>query len=59
MNPDARPGFPNITAIALENAEGKPYISTRDFIRAGIPSSILAFFVCMTLGYGMCIAASL
>ncbi|KAI7862321.1 Sodium:sulfate symporter transmembrane region-domain-containing protein [Spinellus fusiger] len=44
-------GFPNMSAIMQENALGKPYLSTRDFVMAGVPTSIVCtLFVC-TLGY--------
>ncbi|KAI7857135.1 SPX domain-containing protein [Circinella umbellata] len=46
-------GFPNMSAIMLEDPKGKPYLTTRDFIITGIPTSIFCtIFVC-TLGYGI------
>ncbi|ORX58851.1 SPX-domain-containing protein [Hesseltinella vesiculosa] len=44
-------GFPNMNAIAQENELGKPYLSSKDFIRNGIPSSIMATACVTTLGY--------
>ncbi|CAO3612470.1 unnamed protein product [Cunninghamella echinulata] len=44
-------GFPNMNAIAQENELGKPYLSTKDFLRNGIPSSIFATICTTTLGY--------
>ncbi|RKP39742.1 SPX domain-containing protein [Dimargaris cristalligena] len=47
-------GFPNMTAIMMEDETGKPYLTTKDFLKAGIPSSVIAFAVIITLGYGIC-----
>ncbi|KAI8063821.1 SPX domain-containing protein [Gongronella butleri] len=44
-------GFPNMNAIAQENELGKPYLSSKDFIRNGIPSSIMATACVTTIGY--------
>lgn len=46
-------GFPNMNAVALEDATGVNYVSTADFLRAGIPSSIFAFGIIISLGYWM------
>ncbi|KAI8141691.1 SPX domain-containing protein [Fennellomyces sp. T-0311] len=46
-------GFPNMSAVMLEDAKGKQYLTTRDFVVTGIPTSIICtIFVC-TLGYGI------
>ena len=46
-------GFPNMSAVMLEDAKGKQYLTTRDFVVTGIPTSIFCtIFVC-TLGYGI------
>ncbi|KAJ1911940.1 low-affinity phosphate transporter, partial [Tieghemiomyces parasiticus] len=52
-------GFPNMTAIMMEDETGKPYVTTKDFLVAGVPSSILAFMVVATVGYGLCTAFGL
>ncbi|KAJ2718197.1 low-affinity phosphate transporter [Coemansia sp. Benny D115] len=44
-------GFPNMNAIMLEDTLGNPYLTTMDFFKAGIPSSIVAYFVIITAGY--------
>ncbi|KAI8874182.1 SPX-domain-containing protein [Ramicandelaber brevisporus] len=44
-------GFPNMNAIMLENELGIPYLTTFDFIKAGIPASVLAYGTIVTLGY--------
>jgi phosphate transporter len=46
-------GFPNMNAIMLEDATGRTYLKTSDFIHNGIPASILAAGVIMTLGYAI------
>jgi phosphate transporter len=40
-----------MTAIALEDATGKPYIKVMDFIKVGLPASVLAWAVVVSLGY--------
>ncbi|KAK9828735.1 hypothetical protein WJX72_001792 [[Myrmecia] bisecta] len=44
-------GFPNINAVAQEDLTGKPYLNTLDFVRSGVPSSILAYLVVISVGY--------
>jgi phosphate transporter len=44
-------GFPNMTAISQENMLGVPYLKTSDFVRNGIPCSILNMLLIITLGY--------
>lgn len=44
-------GFPNMTAISQENTVGVPYLKTKDFIRNGVPCSILIMLCIATLGY--------
>ncbi|KAI8646215.1 Sodium:sulfate symporter transmembrane region-domain-containing protein [Parasitella parasitica] len=44
-------GFPNMTAISQENAIGEPYLKTRDFIRNGVPCSVLIMICISTFGY--------
>ncbi|KAJ1969742.1 low-affinity phosphate transporter [Dispira parvispora] len=46
-------GFPNMTAIMMEDETGKPYLTTKDFLVAGIPSSVIAFGLIITVGYGI------
>ncbi|KAJ2744671.1 low-affinity phosphate transporter [Coemansia sp. BCRC 34301] len=46
-------GFPNMNAIMLEDTLGNPYLSTMDFFKAGIPASIVAYFVIITVGYAV------
>ncbi|KAJ1826480.1 low-affinity phosphate transporter [Coemansia sp. RSA 2599] len=44
-------GFPNMNAIMLEDTLGNPYLTTFDFFKAGIPSSVVAYFVIISVGY--------
>ena len=44
-------GFPNMTAIAQEDARGVPYLTTSDFIRVGLPSSVAAYLCIVSVGF--------
>ncbi|KAJ2841977.1 low-affinity phosphate transporter, partial [Coemansia brasiliensis] len=44
-------GFPNMNAIMLEDTLGNPYLTTMDFFKAGIPSSVIAYFIIISIGY--------
>ncbi|GHJ86009.1 hypothetical protein NliqN6_2411 [Naganishia liquefaciens] len=46
-------GFPNMTAITQENKLGQRYIEPSDFLKNGIPASILALIVIVTIGYAV------
>lgn len=46
-------GFPNMTAITQENKLGHRFINANDFLRNGIPASVLAAFMIVTLGYAI------
>ncbi|OZJ03698.1 hypothetical protein BZG36_03498 [Bifiguratus adelaidae] len=46
-------GFPNMNAIMLENEMGTPYLTTLDFLKNGVPSSILTTLIVVTVGYGL------
>ncbi|KAI9467712.1 MAG: SPX domain-containing protein [Benjaminiella poitrasii] len=46
-------GYPNMSAVMLEDPSGKPYLSTKDFIITGIPTSIISTALIFTLGYGI------
>lgn len=46
-------GFPNMTAIALEDATGRTYVKTLDFLKVGVLSSIITYLVIVTVGYFM------
>lgn len=44
-------GFPNVTAICMTDEFGKPYLSVGTFITRGVPSSVLAYLLIVTVGY--------
>ncbi|KAI8993417.1 SPX domain-containing protein [Pilobolus umbonatus] len=46
-------GFPNMNAISQENELGKPYLTTKDFLINGVPSSIFSTLCIATIGYGL------
>ncbi|KAK4688593.1 phosphate transporter, partial [Tremellales sp. Uapishka_1] len=46
-------GFPNMTAITQENKLGQRFIEASDFLKNGVPASILATFVIVTVGYAI------
>jgi len=50
-------GFPNMTAIMMEDPQtGRRYLQVRHFLTRGIPSSIMAFGVVVSVGYGCMVA---
>lgn len=44
-------GFPNVTAICMTDEFGKPYLTVGTFITRGVPSSVIAYIVIITIGY--------
>jgi phosphate transporter len=44
-------GFPNMTAVSVEDRLGNRYLTTRDFIKYAIPASLISWAVIVTLGY--------
>lgn len=46
-------GFPNMAASAQEDATGKRYIRVQDFLRVGIPASLIATTVVGIVGFGV------
>lgn len=44
-------GFPNMNAVALEDSTGHNYIGTMDFIKVGVPGSILTYGIIVSFGY--------
>ncbi|KAK9456847.1 SPX domain-containing protein [Dipodascopsis uninucleata] len=46
-------GFPNVTAICTTDDMGRPYLTVLMFITRGVPSSLLAYIVVITVGYGL------
>ncbi|KAG9626566.1 SPX domain-containing protein, partial [Aureobasidium melanogenum] len=50
-------GFPNMTAIMMEEPNiGRRYLQVKHFITRGVPASILAYAVIISVGYGLMLA---
>jgi phosphate transporter len=45
--------FPNMNAAMMEDATGKVYLKPIDFLRSGVPASVLALAIIVTLGGGI------
>ncbi|CAG8497733.1 7873_t:CDS:2 [Paraglomus occultum] len=45
-------GFPNMNAIMMEDEMGVRYLSTKDFLKSGVPASVLAMFTIVTVDWG-------
>ncbi|EPX71620.1 membrane transporter [Schizosaccharomyces octosporus yFS286] len=43
-------GFPNMTAIMMENEMGKRYLKVTDFLKAGIPATLISFTALLIVG---------
>lgn len=46
-------GFPNVTAISMTDEVGKRYLNVSTFITRGVPASLIAYVIVVTLGYGI------
>jgi len=44
-------GFPNMTAVSIEDNLGNRFLSTKDFLKYALPASLLCFGVIVTFGY--------
>lgn len=44
-------GFPNVTAICMTDDFGKPYLTVNTFITRGVPCSVIAYVIIVTVGY--------
>lgn len=49
-------GFPNMNAVSLEDSTGSPIVSTLDFVMVGVPSSVVAYGLIVTLGHVLMLA---
>jgi len=52
-------GFPNQTAANQEDEMGQLYLSNIDFLKNGVPASIIAMMVVATVGYVLMLAIGL
>ncbi|RKP13007.1 hypothetical protein BJ684DRAFT_20476 [Piptocephalis cylindrospora] len=48
-------GFPNMTAVMTEDEHGRTYLRTTDFLKVGIPTSILCIIGVCTVGHVICV----
>jgi phosphate transporter len=46
-------GYPNMSAVMLEDPSGKRYLTSKDFLITGIPVSVFCTVLIFTLGYGI------
>ncbi|KAH9815339.1 putative transporter, partial [Teratosphaeria destructans] len=47
-------GFPNMTAIMMEDSQtGQRYLQVKHFLTRGVPASVMAYAVIVTVGYGL------
>ncbi|KAI8049709.1 Sodium:sulfate symporter transmembrane region-domain-containing protein [Syncephalis plumigaleata] len=46
-------GFPNMTAIMLEDSMGRNYLKTIDFIKVGVPATLITTLISVSVGYGI------
>lgn len=46
-------GFPNVTAISMTDEVGQRYISVNTFITRGVPASLIAYVITISVGYGI------
>lgn len=46
-------GFPNVTAICMTDDLGNPYLTVGTFITRGVPSSLIAYAVVVTVGFAI------
>lgn len=54
----ASSGFPNVTAISMTDDLGNRYLNVGTFITRGVPASLIAYIVVITIGYGIMTAIS-
>ena len=47
-------GFPNMHAINVEDPNtGIRYLNTKDFLKVGVPASLISMLIITTVGYGL------
>lgn len=45
--------FPNVNSVLIVDDFQKPYLGVTDFVRTGLPLSVICVFLIATLGYGL------
>jgi phosphate transporter len=48
--------FPNVNSLMAEDEVGRPYLAARDFVRLGVPASIMVASLIATGGYALSVA---
>jgi phosphate transporter len=44
-------GFPNMSASSIQDPTGRNYVHVGDFLKTGIPSTMLAWVCVVCIGY--------
>ena len=44
-------GFPNMTAVSVEDSLGNRFVHTSDFLKYAVPASVFSWIVLVTMGY--------
>ncbi|GLC41066.1 hypothetical protein PLESTB_000947200 [Pleodorina starrii] len=52
-------GFPNMNAVSLEDSTGNAIVNTQDFLYVGVPCSVIAYGIIVTLGYSLMLLVGL
>jgi phosphate transporter len=50
-------GFPNMTAVSVEDNLGNRFVTTKDFLKYAVPASIFAWLLIVTLAYKLILFA--
>ena len=45
--------FPNVNSLLILDDFQRPYLKVQDFVRTGLPMSLLSIFLIATLGFGL------
>jgi di/tricarboxylate transporter len=50
-------GFPNMTAVSVEDNLGNRFVTTKDFLKYAVPASIFSWLLIVTLAYKLIVFA--
>lgn len=45
--------FPNVNSVLIVDDFQRPYLSVGDFVKTGLPLSVVSVFLIATMGYGL------
>lgn len=45
--------FPNVNSVLIVDDFQRPYLDVKDFIKTGLPMTLLTFLLIATVGYGL------